>query len=194
VLAAQSKWLQNRNLQLNISDLWSSYRGIPGSGRAVHEMTIGTVKLAVDVFFRCTCLLFYTIPKEQVEAILDGDFQMPNDTPFVSVIEQASSQQKKARLGELCGMAAVGMLFLREREDDVYPAQLAEFLYSMTKQSLDSAIEANPFRAMKVCALLCMYNVYTKARVAAAFVEFGLGLAKTYRLDDQYPARLAVEE
>ncbi|KAF2739028.1 hypothetical protein EJ04DRAFT_519958 [Polyplosphaeria fusca] len=167
----------------------------PKERRISHDTTIGTVKLAVDVFFKSTCLLFYTIPSEQVEAILDGDFQMDNDTPFVYVLKRANTLQRKARLAELCGMAAVGVVFLREREDgEIPPAQLGDFLYCITKQLLDCAIEVNPFRAMKVCALLCMYNIFNKARVATAFVEFGLGLAKSHKLDEQYPAKMTVEE
>lgn len=43
---------------------------------------------------------------------------------------------------------------------------------------LDSAIEANPLRAMKMCALLAMYNVVVKGSVALAYV----GLSLSFRL------------
>ncbi|KAF2121462.1 hypothetical protein BDV96DRAFT_213376 [Lophiotrema nucula] len=168
---------------------------VPAVQNFARETTIATIKLAVDIFFKSSCLLFYIIPKEQIETILMGDLQQPDETPFVEVLSTCSTLEARARLAELCGMAAVGLLYLRESDDQTNPpARLGDYFYNMTKQLLDSAIEANPFRAMKVCALLCMYNIYIHAQVAVAFVEFGLGLAKTFALTQQYPSKLSLEE
>lgn len=134
------------------------------------HVTIATVKRAVDMFFRSTGMLFYIVPKEQLDAILDS-IQLPDNTPFTAILKSSISLQARARLAELCGMAAVGLLYLRiSDEERAPPAKLAHYFYSITKQMLDSAVEANPLRAMKVCALLALYNIYVKARVALAYV------------------------
>jgi hypothetical protein len=70
---------------------------------------------------------------------------------------------------ELCGMAAVGVLYMRI-DDSSASAELASNFYSITKHFLDNAIEADPLRATKVCALLALYNIVLHASVALAYV------------------------
>lgn len=133
--------------------------------------TVDTVRNAINMFFLCTGSLFHVFSRDEVDVILDelGDFQ-PEDA-FVDVLTKDPSLQHNARIAEVCGMAAVGILYLRiSDEHPVPPAELAEYFYIITRRKLDSAIRASPLRAMKVCALLAMYNIVLKGSVALAYV------------------------
>lgn len=160
------------------------------------HITIATVKRAVEMFFCSTGLLFYIVPKDQQAALFYcaqdcGDTSLPDTAPFMDVLRNSVSLQARARLAEICGMAAIGLLYLRiSDEENAPPANLGHYFYSITKQMLDSAMEANPMRAMKVCALLALYNIYVKARVSLAYVELGLGLAQSTGLHDGSQASL----
>lgn len=140
------------------------------------HVTVGTVKRAVDMFYRSTGLLFYIVPKAQIDTILTEATEsthsnFPEDAPFTTILKSSTSLQARARLAELCGMAAIGLLYLRISDQErAPPAKLGHYFYSITKQMLDSSIEANPLRSMKVCALLTLYNIYVKAGVALAYV------------------------
>ena len=146
------------------------------------HVTIGVVKRAVDMFFLSTGMMFYIVPREQLDEILDS-LPFPDIAPFTAVLKSSTTLQSRARLAELCGMAAVGLLYLRiADEGKAPPAKLGHYFYSITKQMLDSAIEANPLRAMKVCALLTLYNIYVKASVALAYVGASYLLSSSHRL------------
>jgi hypothetical protein len=150
--------------------------GLPEQQPVGQHVSVGTVKRAVDMFYRSTGLLFYIVPKAQIDSILadateSAHCNFPEDAPFTTVLKSSTSLQARARLAELCGMAAIGLLYLRiSDEERAPPAKLGHYFYSITKQMLDSSIEANPLRAMKVCALLTLYNIYVKAGVALAYV------------------------
>jgi hypothetical protein len=137
-------------------------------------VTVATVRGAVDMFFKATGLLFYVFPKEQADSIqhdLLNEAEYPGDTLFTAILRKSNSVQKRAQLAEICGAAGVGLLYLRLLDkQQPPPLGLSDYFYSTTKQMLDSAIKANPLRAMKVCALLAMYNIVVKGSVALAYV------------------------
>lgn len=138
------------------------------------SVTLATVKGAMDMFFKATGLLFYVFPKEQADSIqhdLFNESEYPGDTPFATILNKRKSLHERAQLAEICGMAGVGLLYLRALEkQQPPPLGLSDYFYSTTKQLLDSTIEDNPLRAMKVCALLAMYNIVVKGSVAFAYV------------------------
>jgi hypothetical protein len=137
-------------------------------------VTVATVRSAVDMFFKATGLLFYVFPKEQADSIqhdLLNEAEYPGDTPFTAILRKSNSAHKRAQLAEICGVAGVGLLYLRLLDkQQPPPLGLSDYFYSTTKQMLDSTIETNPLRAMKVCALLAMYNIVVKGSVALAYV------------------------
>ncbi|KAF2019938.1 hypothetical protein BU24DRAFT_129893 [Aaosphaeria arxii CBS 175.79] len=164
------------------------------------NVTVTTIRRAVDMFFSSTGLLFYIVPKDQQESLFRSalsrdDGPMPLDSPFVDLLRNSTGLEAKARLAEISGMAAIGLLYLRiADEEHAPPEKMAHYFYSIAKQMLDSAVEANPLRAMKVCALLTLYNIYVKARVAMAYVELGLGLAQLHGLNDKNHETMGADE
>jgi hypothetical protein len=146
----------------------------PEAKRCSPLVTVATVKAGVDMFFNATGLLFYVFPKEQADAIkhdLLNEAKYPGDTPFTVILSKSKSMQERARLAEICGAASVGMIYQRLFDkQQPPPLGLSDYLYSTTKQMLDSTIEVNPLRAMKVCAMLAMYNIVVKGSVALAYV------------------------
>ncbi|KAF2095964.1 hypothetical protein NA57DRAFT_59027 [Rhizodiscina lignyota] len=143
------------------------------------SITVAIVQKAVDTFFNCTGMLFYVFSKEQIDTISNdmlGHIQQPETTSFARVVKE--SGQHKAQLGELCGMAAVGALYLRNfSQERLPPADQAEYLYTIAKEMLDGAIHANPARAMKLCALLSMTLVlFSGASLGYVSAQAGLCL------------------
>jgi hypothetical protein len=149
------------------------YGSSEGEGR-IQVVTVATVKAAVAMFFMATGLLFYVFPKEQADSIqhdLLNEAKYPGDTPFSVILSKSDSLEERARLAEICGAASVGMLYQRLFDkQQPPPLGLSDYFYSLTKQLLDNTIEANPLRAMKVCAMLAMYNIVVKGSVALAYV------------------------
>ncbi|KAF2800112.1 hypothetical protein K505DRAFT_320727 [Melanomma pulvis-pyrius CBS 109.77] len=166
----------------------STIYGTSEAQRCSPYVTITTVRNAVSMFFNATGLLFHVFTKDQADYIqheLLNEFRFPSDTPFTTIIGNIISLKDKADLAELCGMAAVGLLYLRLGDkDQAPPVGLSDYFYSTARQMLDSAIEADPLRAMKMCALLAMYNIVVKGSVALAYVELGLALARNYAIVD----------
>jgi hypothetical protein len=88
--------------------------------------------------------------------------------------------RKKTLLSEMCGMAAVGLQYNSETLDAEYPistdllygfdgCQLSKMFYGIAKIFLDEAIETNPYRSMRICALLAIFNIIEHSSVAVAY-------------------------
>ena len=137
-------------------------------------ITISSVKAAVEMFLQSAGMLFHVFTRKQVDAIYQDTLTKAHyheNFCFLNVLTEETSARRNTQLAELCGMAALGTLYVRVSSQDTKPPpEAADFLYSMTKSLLDSAIQLNPMRAMKVCALLAMYNIVLKATVALAYV------------------------
>ncbi|KAF2708779.1 hypothetical protein K504DRAFT_288900 [Pleomassaria siparia CBS 279.74] len=164
---------------------------VTGTGNTERfHVTIGSVKGALEMFLNATGLLFHVLSKEQADTIqsdLLDESEYTDDTPFTTILNHCKNLQQKARLAELSGMAAVGLCYLGSFRKSAPPRGLSDYFYSITKQNLDNSIEADPLRAMKVCALLAMYNIIVKGSVAIAYVELGLSIAQTHGLNDPGP-------
>ncbi|KAF1810313.1 hypothetical protein P152DRAFT_94702 [Eremomyces bilateralis CBS 781.70] len=153
---------------------------------------------AITAFSECTGTLYYAFTQEQVDDLLHSAFgQMTQpETAFLDVFKENADLQDRARIAELCGMAAVGIYYERRSDQDSGPpAALAEYFYVISKLMLDSSIAAHPLRAMKVCSLLAMYNIVVKASVALEYVELGLALGNRHGMDKpECPPTLSAEE
>ncbi|KAJ3565334.1 hypothetical protein NPX13_g7544 [Xylaria arbuscula] len=58
--------------------------------------------------------------------------------------------------------------------------------YGIAKFYLDDILEERPLDAIKVCALLCHYNVTDNINASLAYADIGLGLCRRYGLYDQH--------
>lgn len=67
---------------------------------------------------------------------------------------------------EVCASAAVGSQYSHGKVS----AQAGHQFYNIARHLLDDAIQVDPLRGMKVCALLAMYNIVIKGSVALAFI------------------------
>lgn len=120
-----------------------------------------TFKDAINYFYECTGSLFHSFTLEEGQELLER------------LSKHQAGDIPKALLCEISSMAAVSSLYSRGK---IAP-ELTDSFYTMAKQYLDDSIEANPFRATKVCVLLAMFNIVNKGTVALAYAELGLRLA-----------------
>jgi hypothetical protein len=73
--------------------------------------------------------------------------------------------------GGLAGMASIGVVHAQLADPATAPpAELADYFYAVAKLSLDVAIEHNPLHAVKICALIAMYNIIVHATVSLAYL------------------------
>ena len=86
------------------------------------------------------------------------------------LISQSRSLRLRTQVAELAGMAAIGVVH-SQLVDPVAspPIQLADHLYTLARYGLDFALRHDPLRAMKVAALLAMYNIIVHATVALSY-------------------------
>lgn len=136
---------------------------------------ISAVCEAVDMFLRSAGALFYVFTKMEGDAIIEEVFGVQSQsglTDVTKLVREAATAPHRAQLAELCGMAAVGLLYLplSQQQNEMHTAESANLLYSMTRLMLEDAIKFNPLRAMKICALLAMYNIVLKGVVALAYI------------------------
>lgn len=141
-------------------------------------ITTTTICEAVDMFLRSAGALFYVFTKTEGDVIIEeilGAQPQSSRTDFMKLLREAATMSRRAQLAELCGMAAVGLLYLRlsQHQNGAHTAESAKLLYSMTRLMLEDAIRFNPLRAMKICALLAMYNIVLKGAVALAYIGMG---------------------
>ena len=139
------------------------------------------MKTGIDNFFTCTGALFPTFTREEadnMEREIIAPIQAHGYNWLLDSTDEPVSMRRKAALSELCGMAAIGLQYNSStlpglgmptaREPGLFEFDKA--FYAISKRYLDTAIESNPFRAMKLCALLSMFNVITHSSVALAYV------------------------
>jgi hypothetical protein len=134
--------------------------------------TVDSVQRAVRMFFESTGILFHVYEEEHIEEMLEeafGSVPNPESTLFLDLFRK--HPRMRITYAELAGMASVGILYLRASDgSESPPPELAQHFYDITRWTLDTAVEKNPLRAMKVCVLLTMYNIVMKATVALVYI------------------------
>lgn len=134
---------------------------------------VSTIKTAVHAFIHSSGLLFHIVSEDQVDIAINDCLgaEVDDETLVVDLLNEATSLQSKASICELFAIAAVGVLYMRNEELDgsVVP-KLADSLYSISKNHLENAIEADPVHATKACAMLAMYNIVLQTTVALTYV------------------------
>lgn len=133
--------------------------------------TVENLEGPMNMYFNCVGALFYIMNRSDVQTKIEAMVKSGNNrTPLGNFSGNGSSLQLKTYAAELAGMAAIGVVHSQLADPkNAPPAELADYFYAVCKHGLDSAILHNPLGAMKVCALLAMYNIVVKATVALAY-------------------------
>jgi hypothetical protein len=125
--------------------------------------------------------LFYVVNRNDVEVSIAAMKASGNGhTSLGDMLNNVSKTQLRTYAAELAGMAAIGVVHSQLADPATAPPpELADYFSAVAKHGLDSAISYCPIRAMRVCALLGMYNFVVKATVALAYVGMILNVKIT---------------
>ena len=139
---------------------------------AQSSATVDGLQGPLKMFFDCVGGLFYIMARADAQASITAITASGNNgIPLGNFFSNGSVLELRTHAAELAGMAAIGVVHAQLADPATAPpAELADYFYAVTKHGLDSAILHNPLRAMKVCALIGMYNIVVKATVALAYI------------------------
>jgi hypothetical protein len=142
------------------------------------DASVDKINGPLEMFFNCVGALFYIMNPDDVQVSITAMKASGNGhTPLGDVFNNGSKSQLRTYAAELAGMAAIGVVHSQLADPATAPPpELADYFYAVAKHGLDSAILYSPIRAMKVCALLGMYNIVVKATVALAYIGMILNL------------------
>jgi hypothetical protein len=146
--------------------------GIALLSPAQQSATVDGLQGPLEMFHNCVGALFYIMSRDEVQGrIASMTASGHNHIPLGTFLSNGSSLKLRTYAAELAGMAAIGVVHSQLADPATAPpAELADYFYAVAKHGLDSAILYNPLRAMKVCALIGMYNIVVKATVALAYI------------------------
>ncbi|CAG5149096.1 uncharacterized protein ALTATR162_LOCUS2297 [Alternaria atra] len=136
------------------------------------DASVDKINGPLEMFFNCVGALFYIMNRDDVQISITALKASGNGhTPLGDMFNNGSRTQLRTYAAELAGMAAIGVVHSQLADPATAPPpELADYFYAVAKHGLDSAISYSPLRAMKVCALLGMYNIVVKATVALAYI------------------------
>ncbi|KAI0543322.1 hypothetical protein F4679DRAFT_569153 [Xylaria curta] len=132
---------------------------------------IRVTKNATDGFFSCSGKLFHVFSQSQVSCIADSVYSDDDN----------GNECKEADIGSLMAVAAVGSQYTNTIIED----EVQETFYNVARFYLDAVITQRPLDTIKICTLLCLYNIFGKATVSSAYVDVGLGICDRYGLHCQ---------
>jgi hypothetical protein len=122
-------------------------------------------------FFNCVGALFYIMNEDAVEESIQSikHVQLPLEDIVSANKEKDPTMATIA--AELAGMASIGVVHANLSDPTATsPAEVADYFYAVAKLGLDTAIEHSPLRAVKICALIAMYNIIVHATVALSYL------------------------
>lgn len=163
--------MDHPQLQAVSSDFDGQTSICPSASSWGEYATVNGLDGALEMYFNCVGVLFYVMSKDDVQksiqAIRIADHA---HTPLGDIVSSSGSLQLITVASELAGMAAIGVVHAQLADPvSAPPSELANYFYAIAKHGLDFAIRYNPIRAMKVAALVAMYNVVVHAQVALAY-------------------------
>ncbi|CRK11388.1 hypothetical protein BN1708_010135 [Verticillium longisporum] len=126
---------------------------------------------AVDSFFSSSGKLFHVFSREQVLGYYKDVFGS-DGCPIPS--------QKTA----VCCLAAVAAVGVQYNAGD-FDVGIDGVFYDVARHFFGNFIEEQPLDAIKVCALLAMYNIMNKTTASLAYIEVGLSMSKRHNLNDK---------
>ncbi|KAI1740370.1 hypothetical protein F4680DRAFT_448126 [Xylaria scruposa] len=129
-------------------------------------------KNATDGFFSGSGNLFHVFSQSQVSSIADSVYGDDDND---------ENECREADIGSLMAVAAVGSQY----SNTIVESEVQETFYNVARFYLDTAITQRPLDTIKICSLLCLYNVFGKPTVSSAYVDVGLGICDRYGLHSQ---------
>jgi hypothetical protein len=123
----------------------------------------------LERFFNCVGALFYIMSPDEVEKNMQSVQHM--QVPLGDIVSANEDPKMTTIAAELAGMAAIGIVHATLADPNAAPpAELADYFYGVAKNGLDAAIECSPLTAVKICALIAMYNIIVHATVALSYL------------------------
>jgi hypothetical protein len=136
----------------------------------------GKTQKAIDAFFPFTSGLFHIYSRQQLRDFVQDNLQMPSKAP-----SSAIQKERAVSIASVSAVAAVGY-----RHAARVPELSTEVAYYDTARFyLDAVLENSPLDAVKLCALLALYNIPSKATVALSYVDMGESLAQRLGLNNR---------
>ncbi|KAK7972455.1 hypothetical protein PG988_006589 [Apiospora saccharicola] len=120
----------------------------------------------VDAFFSTNDQLFHVFSKDQVEK-------------YIHLCYDEDSQKQPANTCCLLAVAAVGCSQYRHEVVDKQ-LQPRRTFYDLARDHFESARDIQPPDAIKVFAMLCLYNITSSADEAARYAEKGMELYRKH--------------
>ncbi|KAF2828201.1 hypothetical protein CC86DRAFT_320848 [Ophiobolus disseminans] len=139
----------------------------------------------LEWFFNCVGALFYIMNPDEVRQKVQL-LQASSDarTPLGDLVTPRKDPRTATLAAELAGMASIGIVHANLHDSTASPPiELADYFYAVAKMGLDAAIQHNPVRAVKICALVAMYNIVVHATISLAYLDLGLSLARRCGMD-----------
>lgn len=112
------------------------------------------LRKCVDAFYQESGKLFHVFSRSHIES----QFQL--------LSSQGDKQALRLAVCELCAVAALGSQYIKE----TLPEGTEQTMYNAAKQLLEDVVTVDTTRAGKVCAILGMFNIMNKQKVAMTFV------------------------
>jgi hypothetical protein len=135
----------------------------------IRHATVQDLAGPIDWFLSCAGPLFYVVSKDQAQASIQSISHV--SMPLGDIVTRIKDPKMTTVAAELAGMASIGVVYAQLGDPATAPpAELADYFYAVAKLGLDVAIEYSPRRAVKICALIAMYNIIVHATVALAYL------------------------
>jgi hypothetical protein len=139
------------------------------TGRSHHAATVQGLEGPLQWFFNCVGALFYITNREEVQKNIESLDEI--HVPLGDIVTSNKDLKKITVAAEIAGMASIGIVHAHLANSAAAPpVELSDYFYTVAKLGLDASIRYDPLRAVKICALLAMYNVIVHATVALAYL------------------------
>ncbi|KAL4994371.1 hypothetical protein BDV10DRAFT_189107 [Aspergillus recurvatus] len=120
-----------------------------------------TTRHAVSAFFACGGSLFYFMPPEECDAMIEAAYEQPEDVT-------------KSIVSQLCALATVGSHYCT----DEIPAPAKENYYQHALLLLEDEAAGDDLSIMRVHACLSLYLILLKSTTARTMTVSGLNIAR----------------
>lgn len=140
-------------------------------GYAAMPNILGT-KTCVAEFFRCSGKIFHVFPPSEVYEAVE------------SIFSTSPAVKDKMQVSIVSIVAAIGTFYM-PGTDTFYP-QLGELYYRIAKTFLDDIVAKQSRESVKICALLCLYNILQQNISCLAFAELAIVLGKQQGLQAKH--------
>jgi hypothetical protein len=128
------------------------------------EATISALQDGIKCFFIYLGTMFPVFTRQELDATLEDFARTCNEDEWLP----STILEKKVIFGELSAVCAVAFQYDRQRLPDGDASKSISF-YERAKILIDYVQKENPLRAMRMCALLGIYNVIAKSALAVRY-------------------------